>query len=118
MKVADQEVEDSTEEDEDEWEQQNPKSGSEDSQAECIEGQRNNHDHAVVPAYLTRNKKRKKLMERARRCVPAKICAPTMKQWKAVLLKPQRFQMLPRNKRQDFDNYYGGPTLEDMMELE
>ena len=33
-------------------------------------------------------------------------------------LKPQRFQMLPRNKRKDFDDYFGGPTLEDMMELQ
>ena len=28
------------------------------------------------------------------------------------------FQMLPRNKRKDFDDYFGGPTLEDMTELQ
>jgi hypothetical protein len=118
MKVAEQEVEDGSEEEEDEWERQNPKSDSEDSQSECMEGQRNDHSLAVVPAYLTGNKKKKKLMEKARRRVPAKIRAPTTKRGKAIPLKPQRFQMLPRNKRRDFDDYYGGPTLEDMMELQ
>ena len=48
----------------------------------------------------------------------SKIRAPTMKHRKAIPLKPQKFQMLPRNKQQDFDNYFGGPTLEDMMELQ
>ena len=70
MKVAEQEVEDGTEEQEDEWEQQ---SDSEDGELECIEGPRNDLGLAVVPTYLTRNKKKKKLMEKARRCVPAKI---------------------------------------------
>ena len=41
MKVTEQEVEDGTEEKEDEWEQGNPNSDSEDSELECIEGQRN-----------------------------------------------------------------------------
>jgi hypothetical protein len=119
MKVAEQEeVEDGSEEEEDEWEQQNPKSDSEDSQLECMEGQRDDRSLAVVPAYLTRNKKKKKLLEKARRRVPAKIRAPTAKRGKAIPMKPQRFQMLPRNKLQDFDDYYGGPTLEDMMELQ
>jgi hypothetical protein len=115
MKVAEQEVEDGTEEQEDEWEQQ---SDSEDGELECIEGPRNDLGLAVVPTYLTRNKKKKKLMEKARRRVPAKIRAPTTKRGKAIPMKPQRFQMLPRNKRRDFDDYYGGPTLEDMMELQ
>jgi hypothetical protein len=26
--------------------------------------------------------------------------------------------MLPRNKWHDFDDYFGGPTLEDMMDLQ
>ncbi|KIM72887.1 hypothetical protein PILCRDRAFT_15699, partial [Piloderma croceum F 1598] len=119
MKVTEQEeVEDGSEEEEDEWEQQNPKSDSEDSQLECMEGQRDDRSLTVVPAYLTRNKKKKKLLEKARRRVPAKIRAPTTKRGKAIPMKPQRFQMLPRNKLQDFDDYYGGPTLEDMMELQ
>jgi hypothetical protein len=41
-----------------------------------------------------------------------------MKHGKAIPLKPQRFQMLPRNKQQDFNDYFRGPTLEDMMELQ
>jgi len=75
MKLAEQEVEDGTEEEEeeDEWEQQNPEGDSEDSQLECIEGQRNDRSLAMVPAYLTRNKKTKKLMEKARRRVPVTI---------------------------------------------
>ena len=98
MKVTEQEVEDGTEEEEDEWEQQNPESDSEDSQLECIEGQRNDRNLAMVPAYLTRNKKKKKLMEKARRRVLVTIRAPTTKRGKAIPMKPQRFQMLPRNK--------------------
>jgi hypothetical protein len=72
----------------------------------------------VVPSYLKRNEKMKKLMAGARRRVPVNIRAPTTKRGKALPLKPQRFQMLPRNKRRDFDDYFGGPTLEDMMELQ
>ena len=121
MKEVEQEDEgtEEEEEDEDEWQQRNPNSDDEsDDQLEWIEGPKNNRDLAVVPYYLTRNKKKKKLMAGTRRRVPAKIRAPTTKHGKAIPLKPQRFQMLPRNKRQDFDDYFGGPTLEDMMELQ
>jgi hypothetical protein len=100
-------------EDEDEWEKKNKGSDS-NSERECMDGTRK---HAVVPDYLTRNKKLMKIMKGARRRVPATIKAPTTKRGKALKLKPQRFQMLPRNKLQDFDDYYGGPTLEDMREL-
>ena len=93
-------------------------SDSENSQVDCLEGQSNNYDLTVLPTYLTRHKKKKKLMEGTRKRVPAKFKAPTTKGGKAMKLKPQRFQMLPRNKRKDFDDYFGGPTLEDMMELQ
>jgi hypothetical protein len=109
--------EDYEEEDEDEWEKKNKKSDS-DSERESMAGPRNDNSLTVVPSYLTQNKKKKKLMDGARRRVPANIRAPTTKQGKAIKLKPQRFQMLPRNKRRDFDDYFGGPTLEDMMELQ
>jgi hypothetical protein len=35
----------------------------------------------------------------------------------AVDLVPMRFQMLSRNRFKDFDDYYGGPTLEDARVL-
>jgi hypothetical protein len=93
-------------------------SNSENSQVNCLEVPSNNYDLMVLPTYLTKHKKKKKLMEGTRKCVPAKFKAPTTKGGKAMKLKLQRFQMLPRNKQKDFNNYFGGPTLEDMMELQ
>ena len=62
----------------------------------------------IHPIFLTRHKKKKKLMEGTRKRVLAKFKASTTKGEKAMKLKPQRFQMLPRNKRKDFENYFGG----------
>ena len=115
VEVGDEE-EISDSEDEDEWDEKDET--REDSDLEWMQGPKDDGNLAVVPAYLTRNKKKKKMMERARRRVPPKIRAPTTKGGKAIPLKPQKFQMLRRNKRRDFDDYYGGPTLEDMMELQ
>ena len=109
--------EEEEEEEEDEWKEK-VNSESEDGEVEQIEGLRIDKNLTALPRYLTRNKKKKKAMEGARRRVQATIRAPTTKQRKAIPLKPQRFKMLPRNKRHDFDDYFGGPTLEDMMELQ
>src|ERR1700683_1935794 len=83
---------------EDEWDKKHET--REDSDLEWMEGLKDDGNLAVVPAYLTQNtKKKKKLMEHARRRVPLKIRAPTMKGGKAIPLKPQKFQMLQRNKQ-------------------
>jgi hypothetical protein len=59
-------------EDEDEWQQRNPKSDDEsDGQLEWLDGPKNNRNLTVVPNYLTQNKK--KLMAGTRRHIPAKI---------------------------------------------
>jgi hypothetical protein len=103
---------------EDEWEERRTeKSDDDEDDLEWIEGL-NDGNLTTLPAHLKRNKKKKKLMEGARRRIPDKFRAPTTKRGKAIPLKPQRFQILRRNKRRDFDNYFGGPTLEDMMELQ
>jgi hypothetical protein len=31
-----------------------------------------------------------------------------------ITLEPRKFQLLPRNRRRDYDDYYNGPSLEDM----
>jgi hypothetical protein len=96
IEVGPQDVEEGSQ-DEDEWEKRNGESDS-DSERECIDGLGDKSNPAVVPSYLKRNEKMKKLMAGARRRVPVNIRAPTTKRGKALPLKPQRFQMLPRNK--------------------
>jgi hypothetical protein len=119
IKQAEQEEEDdSADEEEDEWEQKQPDDDDDDDDdPEFIEGLKDGN-LATLPLYLTQNKKKKKLMANARRRIPANIRAPTRKGGKAIALKPQRFKILWRNKLKDFDDYFGGPTLEDMMELQ
>jgi hypothetical protein len=117
MKRVEQDKEIQEEQEEDEWEEKR-QNDSNNSQEEYLAGPKNDHNFTVLPGYLAWNKIKKKLMAGSRRRVPATIRAPTTKGGEAIQLKPQRFQMLQRNKLQDFDNYYGGPTLEDMMELQ
>jgi hypothetical protein len=101
-------------EEEDEWEERISEK-DDDNEDDDLEGVKDGN-LTTLPDYLKGNKKKKELMAGARRRIPEKIRAP--KRGKAIPLEPQRFQILRRNKCQDFDDYYNGPTLEDMMELQ
>jgi hypothetical protein len=69
---------------------------------------------ARVPTHL---KKRYELMANAR-CRPSKKPKAPNKSVCLIPLEPRRFEMLPRNKRKDFDDYFQGPSLEDMRMFE
>jgi hypothetical protein len=110
-------------EEEDDGEELEP----EDSQDECIQGgdMLENDEHAPhtqnvnglpkeypdgIPTSL---RKLHKALERAR-CRPfmkPRTPKPTIQM---IELQPRRFEILRRNKKQDFDDYFNGPSLEDM----
>jgi len=79
---------------EDKWEERRTeKSDDDEEDLEWIEGL-NDGILTTLPGHLKRNKKKKKLMEGARRHIPDKFRAPTTKRGKVIPLKPQRFQIL------------------------
>jgi hypothetical protein len=66
----------------------------------------------TMPQYL----KNMPEMKRARRKEMMEPRRPMFRNG-APVLAPRRFEMLPRSRFRDFDDYYNGPTLEDAREL-
>lgn len=65
-----------------------------------------------VPKYL----RALDIMKNAR-CRPSRPARAPPSSSHLPHLEPQRFQIIKRRKTKDFDDYFGGPTLESMMEF-
>ena len=65
------------------------------------------------PAVPTSLKKQHKIMARSR-CRPSRKPKAPKTSVCLITLEPRRFQLLPRNRQRDYDDYFNGPSLEDM----
>lgn len=72
---------------------------------------------STLPTWTRTHKVLKKVLKGARQRATMALRTPTTRKAGAIALKPQRFQLLRRNKHIYFDDYYDRPTLEDMREL-
>ena len=76
-------------------------------------GSEDEDSHRVLPAHLKKVPEMKGARRRGFLQPRAPKYLPQAKE-----LKPQKFELLPRNKFDDFDDYYRGPVLEDLHDLQ